>query len=100
MTTTAQRLATLSGLTGASAGAHLLAIRLAGVAAGQMLVSRSGLAVGSALEHLMATAADVQPIHHARWGSGGRSRIVRERLPLGKTKQQRQNEQIFLLLMQ
>lgn len=54
MTTTAQRLASLSGLAGVSAGAHLLAIRQAGAQAGPMLVSRSGLGVASALQHLLA----------------------------------------------
>lgn len=53
----AQRLAYLSGLTGVSAGAHLLAIRLAGVNAGAMLVSRSGLPSGTAMQHLLADLA-------------------------------------------
>ena len=51
--TTSQRLAFLSGLSGVSAGSHLLAIRRSGVTAGQMLVSRSALSSASALQHLL-----------------------------------------------
>ena len=51
--TTGARLAQLSGLSGVSAGAHLYAIRLAGSAAGAMLVSRSTLGSASALAHLL-----------------------------------------------
>ena len=102
MTSTAQRLATLSGLSGTSAGAHLLAIRRAGVTAGQILMSRSGLGFGSALQHLMASLSVDQPTVPVCGGSSGRGRIVRiDRVtkPLRKTKQQRQNEQIFMLLL-
>lgn len=53
MTTAAERLAALSGLSGVSAGAHLLAIRISGSMAGQILVSRSTLSTGSASDHLL-----------------------------------------------
>lgn len=51
--TAAERLAALSGLSGVSAGAHLLAIRISGSMAGQILVSRSTLSTGSASDHLL-----------------------------------------------
>jgi hypothetical protein len=51
--TTGARLVSLSGLSGVSAAAHLLAIRLSGATAGAMLVSRSTLGSASALEHLL-----------------------------------------------
>ena len=57
----AQRLAHLSGLTGVSAGAHLLAIRLGGTSAGAMLVSRSGLPSGTAEQHLLADSVVTLP---------------------------------------
>lgn len=53
MTTAAQRLVQLSGLSGVSAGTHLLSIRLSGSTAGTMLVSRSSLPTGSAALHLL-----------------------------------------------
>lgn len=53
------RLALLSGLSGVSAGAHLLAIRLAGSTAGQMLLSRSSLPEASAAQHLLDDGAVV-----------------------------------------
>lgn len=53
MTTTAQRLATLSGLSGVSAAAHLIAIKQSGATAGSMLASRSGIGTGSAAQHLL-----------------------------------------------
>lgn len=53
MTTTSQRLTTLSGLSGVSAAEHLKAIKQSGATAGQMLVSRSSLSVASAIQHLM-----------------------------------------------
>ena len=55
--TVAQRLTYLSGLTGVSAGAHLMAIRLGGTSAGAMLVSRSGLPSGTAMQHLLSDVA-------------------------------------------
>lgn len=53
MTTTAQRLAFLSGMSGVSAAEHLKAIKQSGTTSGQMLVSRSSLSVASAIQHLM-----------------------------------------------
>ena len=54
MTTARARLVELSGLSGVSAGQHLVSISLAGVTSGARLVSRSGLATGTAAEHLLA----------------------------------------------
>lgn len=54
MTTAASRLVSLSGLSGVSAGQHLVSISLAGVTSGARLVSRSGLPTGTAAAHLLA----------------------------------------------
>ena len=53
MTTAAERLVALSGLSGVSAGTHLLAIGT-GATAAQILVSESPLVTATAAEHLMA----------------------------------------------
>lgn len=53
MPTAAARLVELSGLSGVSAGAHLLAIG-SGSTSGQILVSESPLGTATASEHLMA----------------------------------------------
>jgi hypothetical protein len=53
MSTTSVRLVSLSGLSGVSAKAHLMALA-AGSTTGARLVARSGLTTGTAMEHLMA----------------------------------------------
>lgn len=58
--TTGQRLVQLSGLSGVTAGQHLLAIRLAGLTTGAMLASRSGLGTGSAMAHLLAQGTPIE----------------------------------------
>lgn len=78
MTTTAQRLTTLSGLSGVSAAAHLIAIKQSGTTAGAMLVSRSGLGTGSALDHLMAGGVVVQPDPFIQLIIGGRRKRERD----------------------
>jgi hypothetical protein len=52
--TTGQRLVSLSGLTGVSAGAHLVALGSTGSTAGELLVDASTLSTGSAIQHLLA----------------------------------------------
>ena len=52
--TTGARLVQLSGLSGVSAATHLIAIKQSGSNAGDMLVSRSGLTTGTAMEHLIS----------------------------------------------
>ena len=55
MTTTAQHLASLSGLPpGSAARAHLVQVAGAAGQAGALLVLRSGLPTGTALQHLLA----------------------------------------------
>jgi hypothetical protein len=71
MTTAAERLVTLSGLSGVSAAQHLLAIKLSGSTAGQMLVSRSTLGSATAAAHLLDGGATVSP--------GGISVLLRRR---------------------
>ena len=57
--TTGQRLAFLSGLSSANAGAHLYAIRQSGISSGAILVSRSLLPSGSAMMHLLDDGSPV-----------------------------------------
>jgi hypothetical protein len=52
MSTTGARMVALSGLSGVSAKAHLMALA-AGSTTGARLVARSGLATGTAMDHLM-----------------------------------------------
>lgn len=59
---TGQRLVALSGLTGVSAAQHLLAIRVSGANAGEILVSRSALATGSAMDHLLSDVSPPEPV--------------------------------------
>lgn len=60
MSTTGQRLAALSGLSGGSAAVHLRALA-SGLTAADLLVARSGLGTGSAMQHLMAEGAFAAP---------------------------------------
>ena len=71
--TTGARLASLSGLSGVSAGQHLIAIKQSGATSGEMLVSRSSLMTGTAMDHLMDTGISfggqqVYPVHIATMG--------------------------------
>lgn len=76
MTTGAERLTLLSGLSGVSAAAHLKNIAAAAGVAGALLVSYSGLSTGTAAEHLR-----VDRLPDARYvGGGGSSADERERL--------------------
>jgi hypothetical protein len=61
--TASQRLVYLSGLSGVSAGAHLLAIRQSGATAGQILVSRSTLPTASAAQHLLDDGVILAPVN-------------------------------------
>ena len=58
--TASERLVFLSGLSGVTAGAHLLAIRQSGSTSGQILVSRSSLSVATAAQHLLDGGGVVQ----------------------------------------
>ena len=68
------------------------------------MASAWGKAFGVAFGGAWGAPETVQPTETVRWlpggGSGGHARTVRKHLPLEKTRQQRQNEQLFLLLMQ
>lgn len=59
--TAAERLVFLSGLSGASAGAHLYSIRQSGSTAGQILVSRSSLTSATAGQHLLDDGGVIAP---------------------------------------
>lgn len=69
MTTAALRLVELSGLSGVSAGVHLLAIRVSGGTAGTILVSRSTLVTGTAAAHLLD--GGTAPVTPPTGGGGG-----------------------------
>lgn len=71
MTTASARLVELSGLSGVSAGAHLLAIKLSGSNAGAMLVSRSSLPTATAAQHLLDGGGVTPPTPDGGGGSSG-----------------------------
>lgn len=67
--TAGERLAQISGLSGVSAAAMLLAIGT-GATAGALLVDYSGLESGTAAEHLLTDASIVVPPQVSEAGAG------------------------------
>lgn len=95
MSTTGQRLAALSGLSGGSAAVHLRALA-SGLTAADLLVARSGLGTGSAMQHLMAEGATGAPVPR----SGDRLMGVHFSLPRPgvRRRMRRRRQEEFLML--
>ena len=93
MTTAAERLVFLSGLSGVSAGQHLLALA-SGSTSGAILVNYSGLPTGTAAEHLLQDhAAQVAETISGGWPVGQRHKtddeLRDERIRLGIIEQEK-----------